>query len=91
MYPRYFKSMSLLSSLDWMASSMMSGGTSPVGRTTLSRSWVDSSESLTQARMLFLVSSSAAALLTTHSFTARKMSTSGAQKESREIRARTPF
>jgi hypothetical protein len=80
--------MSLHSVLDWMASSICSGGTSPVGRTTFSRSGVDMSESLTAERIGW---KSSPAFDFTQSCTARKMSASGAQNESRDMTWRMPF
>ena len=77
-YPLYCSSMSLDSVRDWMASSKTSAGTSPVGRTTLSRSGVDMSDRRTEERIEAAVSSSTVPRFAlVHSCTAVKIATYG--------------
>jgi len=67
-----------------IASSKTSGGTSPVGLTTESSSWVDIRERRTVAKTEF-ISSVFTELAATHFSMDLKIATSGAQKESLDI------
>ena len=89
-YPRYLNSISLDSVLDWIASNMTSGGTRAVGLTTFKRSGVDISDNLTADKISLAVSPTTLGLAKNQSWTARKISTSAAQNESRLIMSLMP-